>query len=114
MRYLSCFLCGLVVLLFVLAFHSLFSDRQIEKELPAELPVIDQTPYRQGYDKGYYAFLAQMGEYVPPTHVAAYTVDTPAAVDEPAEDADTRTYDQGYVDGYHRATESFHCPRSNY
>lgn len=116
MRYLSCFLACLVVLLVALVFHSLFSGPKIEKaaqELPAELPVIDQTPYQQGYSNGYRAFMAQMGKELPPEQVSAYTVRT-AAAHADGEEADDRTYGEGYADGYHRATESFHCPRHNY
>ncbi|NBV83945.1 hypothetical protein EBR57_07490 [bacterium] len=91
--------------------------------------VADPAPfYRQGYETGYYAFLSQSGSYAPPPKAltSVYTVagdvetETAPAVDALTTEVDLigvdaeAAYDLGYTAGYHKATESMHCPRYNY
>jgi hypothetical protein len=89
--------------------------------------ILDPAPfYRRGYASGYYSFLAQSGTYapLPAAVVAIYTSMTGEAEnvqpdylvsgvdleDVSPDDA----YNQGYTDGYHKASEGMYCPRSNY
>ena len=66
-------------------------------------PVVPETPYDHGFQKGYDAFLKQTGRYVPrPGRVASYTS---------SYSDDDEEVVKGYVDGYHRATELDQCPR---
>lgn len=124
------------------AVYALLVSRPVPQEPAEQIPVIDvpapvrtladataQAPapaYRQGYEKGYYAFLTQSGSYTPPPQAltSVYTVanSEPVAVapDALTDDLDfagvdsADAYDRGYTDGYHKATESMHCPRYNY
>jgi len=61
--------------------------------------------YTFGYERGYRAFMEQQGQVV---KVASYT----SSLDESELDADQAS--KGYVDGYHKAGDSFYCPRSEY
>ena len=97
-----------------------------------ELPAVDQTPYRRGFDEGYYAFMAQVGKHSDTPRIvlknaaigqvsattAAYTAGTPQDVyltdTSDGNLADMSAYDAGYVDGYHKATEAVSCPRCEY
>ena len=56
--------------------------------------------YEYGYRVGHASFLRQMG----------MDVSLPPAVSYVS--SHDGEYSQGYVDGYHRATEEFSCPRS--
>jgi hypothetical protein len=93
-----------------------------------DLPSFEQTPYRRGFDAGYYAFMAQVGRHsdVPKTILKnasianSETFKVYTSSDSSGEsihtelDADSPEwieYDAGYVDGYHKATAKFSCPR---
>lgn len=65
-----------------------------------------ETPYEQGFRNGYDAFLAQTGQYIPRPSVSASYAASYSSDDEEVS--------RGYVDGYHRATQMEHCPRSYY
>lgn len=62
--------------------------------------------YTFGYERGYRAFMEQQGQVV---KVASYTS---SSLDESELDAEQAS--KGYVDGYHKAGESFYCPRSEH
>lgn len=103
------FVSGLLVAfvgLCVLAFlRSAPSDvREVEVEVEPEVEVEVLPPYRHGYDSGYRSFLAQMGEEIPKGRVSSYMSRADGMDEE---------YLRGYVDGYHRATEAYRCPRGN-
>ena len=112
MRYLKGLVYVSCVLLGAFIGHSLLRKPAAPVPVPQEpdLPDVDQSPYQQGYTRGYYAFLAQTGEYVPP----ANTVSAYMALNDSEPFAAGPDYEKGYVDGYHKATESFHCPRYDY
>lgn len=65
--------------------------------------------YQVGYEKGYYSFLIQNGQDA--EKMTAYTVSVESAFDQ----ENTKDYkdamEKGYVDGYHKACDSIHCPR---
>lgn len=63
-----------------------------------------ESAYEAGYESGYRAFMMQMGKKVAP--VARYAVLKDSFSPEDGEEMD-----RGYVDGYHRAADSFVCPR---
>jgi len=99
--------------LVLLALLTLATKNKEKIEIPArELPVVDKSEaiveadsYRKGYMRGYHAFLAQTGTYMPPPVAIAYTSSHPDVPED--QDRDMK----GYVDGYHKAAESFQCPR---
>jgi len=63
------------------------------------------TSYTIGYDKGYKAFLEQNGRVdLSPNKKYTVYVEQELEKDE---------VDRGYVDGYHRASETIYCPRHN-
>jgi hypothetical protein len=63
-----------------------------------------ETPYEQGFRTGYSAFLKQTGRYIPRPGVSASYTSSYSSDDEDVS--------RGYADGYHKATEMEHCPRS--
>ena len=108
-KVLICVSAGLV-LLAILNLATTTRNRERAEMIPArELPVVDKSEsvvgdsYRQGYVRGYNAFLAQTETYMPLPAIA-YTSSHPDAPEE-GQGMD------GYVDGYHKAAESVHCPR---
>jgi flagellar biosynthesis/type III secretory pathway protein FliH len=80
--------------------ENLVLSEQTEEETKEEL-------YDLGYKKGFHAFMAQTGKEGPEV-AYKYT----AQIEEHEE---TERYadviDKGYVDGYHKASESGFCPR---
>lgn len=78
------------------------------ENLPETVP---NTAYEEGYQKGYWAFLNQTGTYAPMAKPRARPVTAMYATHIPDAEVAEKEREQGYVDGYHKATESFHCPR---
>jgi hypothetical protein len=84
-------------------------DFQNRPPPPVFLSSEPPTPYDIGFRVGYEAFLKQVGMYTPDmAPKSAYTVLTGMNINEFSEE-DSYWIDRGYVDGYHRATESVHC-----
>ena len=78
---------------------------------PATTPFQDDNlgkAYQSGYEKGYYAFLIQNEQ--DPKKISAYT----SSVEDVFNDQNSEDYkeavEKGYVDGYHKACDSVHCP----
>lgn len=87
----------------LLAAYFVFWARISSDEVPEPVLGImrsDPSPYELGYETGRRAFLVQMGEEVEP--VVRYTSSVVL---------DREESDRGYVDGYHRAAETYNCPR---
>ena len=84
-----------------------------EREVPSAVEVYAQTvsgnpvetSYEVGYKQGYRALLVQMGQDVPP-------VERYVSID--SGELDEESASRGYVDGYHKASESLVCPRCSY
>jgi len=77
---------------------------------PEAVIAAEDAAYEHGFRKGYDAFLKQTGQDDKVTQSAgvAYAY-TSSAFEEDDDDVQ-----RGYVDGYHKATEAQHCPRSYY
>lgn len=77
----------------------------VEPVILSEVEVVSnkETPYETGYRTGYRAFQLQMGQEAP--RLVKYTSSS-ETVESLGEDAS-----KGYVDGYHRAADSYVCPR---
>ena len=93
----------LAVLIVVLAILVKFRKND---DIPAvaedsSVVVVNNTAYEEGRMAGHYAFLKQTGQYMPMQKSAKYSKDM---------GDDEEEFNKGYVDGYHRAAESFHCP----
>lgn len=80
--------------------ENLVLSEQTEEETKEEL-------YDLGYKKGFHAFMAQTGREGPEV---AYKYTTQIEEHEETERY-TDVIDKGYVDGYHKASESGICPR---
>lgn len=90
----------------VLSFLVMRKKQDAPKGVESPRPIVVHTAYEQGFATGYQAFLNQIGRPDPsPIKIAKYSSNVP-------EDEDEKM--RGYVDGYHKATESFNCPRSAY
>jgi hypothetical protein len=71
-----------------------------------------ERAYKVSFDKGYSAFLRQIGfesktSYQYTSNVQEVPVEEEILSSQEYQDA----LDKGYVDGYHKATEVTHCPR---
>lgn len=98
------FVFGLLVVFVGLCAYILL-DRAPEVVRPEPVEEVEVlSPYRYGYESGYSSFLAQVGEEVPRKRVVMYATGS--------EDMEGE-YSRGYVDGYHRATEGYSCPRGD-
>lgn len=64
--------------------------------------IVIKTSYDEGYYNGYHAFLEQFEIEVPKTKTIKYL----------SYAKDKEDMQRGYVDGYHKAAESIHCPVS--
>lgn len=93
-----------VFLVFVVSLGLFLFRSPVRKPEPeAAREYFVETPYRSGYRRGYESFLEQMGEEVrlPRVRYVSNTGHEVSSEDEL----------RGYVDGYHRAAASVHCPR---
>lgn len=101
------FLCVSAVFLFFLMGRPARRVKSLpDREPPVDVPVFVQVPEPTGYDlgfeRGYRAFLVQMGEDVASVELYA------SEVHGFSEDDVSR----GYADGYHRACEMTFCPKN--
>jgi hypothetical protein len=78
---------------------------QSQAESTETIPPVVNTAYENGRVAGHYAFLKQVGQYIPMPKAAKYSVNM---------GDDEEEFNKGYVDGYHRAAESLHCPREDH
>lgn len=71
--------------------------------------IVDEAvdDYAAAYNKGYNAFLNQMGRSDLVSEQKVYTAYMPSGNEEQDEEAAGR----GYADGYHKASDSIYCPR---
>lgn len=96
----------LIVAVVVLAMLGRIQDKKTERSPEvtegSNVIVVSNTAYEEGCMAGHQAFLKQVGQYIPMPKSAKYSKDM--GVDEQEE------FNKGYVDGYHRAAESLHCP----
>lgn len=83
----------------------IFNYKQKEKLNKLE---IENTPYQDGYEQGFNAFCNQMG--IEPKYKPKPSIQYTSMIKEETEEDQLK----GYVDGYHRASSSMYCPRSNY
>lgn len=108
------FACALIVLFFTRP-----SREKVKLLNPAPSGVLVQEDSREasfeevdsyelGYNQGYLAFMSQWG-LEPPSSVVEFVYTSSHSVSIVAEDEEMRN--RGYADGYHRASESFSCPR---
>lgn len=94
------------LILGILAAYFVFRVRTSSDDVPEPVLGIMSEPssYEVGYEVGKRAFLIQMGGEVDP--VVRYT--STASASFSGEDGEMS---RGYVDGYHRAAETYNCPR---
>jgi len=100
--------------LFLFAFYSFLfwrmSDSPRTEPRPNKAPIND-AEYRKGYLEGCRAFLVQMD-----ADMTAGSSDSPRT--EMSYSSSHEGYSEravkGYIDGYHRAAESQHCPRGSH
>jgi hypothetical protein len=72
---------------------------------PAGIVVEADAGYEAGWQRGYEAYIEQVGLPGTPHPTATYT-SQPAAMNA----EQSKAAEAGYVDGYHRASESLVCP----
>jgi len=72
---------------------------------PAGIIVEADSGYEAGWQRGYEAYIEQVGLPAPPHPTATYTSQPAAMTAE-----EMKAAEAGYVDGYHRASESLVCP----
>lgn len=108
------------MLLFVIIYTIIISTYIATKKSPQKVEInnienpsdiVPATAYEEGYQKGYWAFLNQTGTYVPMAKPRTRPLTAMYATHIPDSEIAEKEREQGYVDGYHKATESFHCPR---
>ena len=105
----------LFVILYSIGLVAYVSTKKTQKveinniESPPE--TVFKTAYEEGYEKGYWAFLSQTGTYSPMAKPERRSVAAMYATNISEAEITDKERQQGYVDGYHKATESFHCPR---
>jgi len=92
------------------------TNQEIKKQSEIQMENVVENAYKSSYDRGYRAFLLQTNTTEPG---AAYQY-TSQIQEQPVsqEVKDSAEYkeamNQGYTDGYHRASELNHCPRNYY
>jgi hypothetical protein len=75
---------------------------------------IDESKiYEMAYQKGYNSFMMQFGrtDLVSNKKIEAYTSNVTEELSEEEKQKIEEISDTAYVDGYHKASESFVCPR---
>lgn len=91
----------------------LYSPKKSKIEVSVPKPEVlfksAESPYEYGFQKGYCALLMQYGENVARPKMAIYT----SSEHESEHENESEEMARGYVDGYHRACESFSCPRKD-
>lgn len=78
----------------------------------AESEADEETDYQAGFRQGYNAFKEQMDSPNIPSLPKTIKYLRDEGSDEGSIDQEQKA--KGYVDGYHRAADSMHCPRQNY
>ena len=109
---------AILCIIFVLSFMAARQNNDLVVPDKAVETIVNNDPvfseatddYEVGFREGFVTFLNQSQIYIPmpPTEiVVAYTSD----LEEDRQATNKEQKLKGYVDGYHRAASSSHCPR---
>jgi hypothetical protein len=106
-------LLSLFALLFLVVWNLLEKKNQIIEKNQIENEnsfMLEESAYQAGFREGFFAFMKQTGQYTPSLNTTSAIYEYTKSKYE-KKDEDNEENLQGYVDGYHKATESMHCPR---
>lgn len=85
----------------------------IYENIPVEFNSLEEKIYKVAYEQGRKSLYGQMGIKLVNINEKefSYTINVDASDEEKSKYDELKS--RGYVDGYHRACDSFYCPRNH-